>query len=118
MSPASAEGPIRGIEEIPDPVPELWVADADQQWLRRVWPRLQGAVSGISWMRRQLALGDARIMSTHVHGLTVTVLADASRAARTVDHAVTLVDDASHVIVVVDQRGRVTVRPADRHALN
>jgi hypothetical protein len=49
-------------------------------------------------------------MSTHIFGLTVTALADASLAARTVDHAVTLVDDASHVIVVVDQRGRVTMR--------
>jgi hypothetical protein len=57
-------------------------------------------------------------MSTHVYGLTVAVLADASRAARTVDHAVTLVDDASRVIVVVDQRGSVTMRPADRYALN
>lgn len=51
-------------------------------------------------------------MSTHIFGLTVAALADASHAARTVDHAVTLVDDASHVIVVVDQRGGVTVRMA------
>jgi hypothetical protein len=50
-------------------------------------------------------------MSTHVYGLTVNLLADASRAARTVDHAVTLVDDASHVIIVIDQCGRVSVRP-------
>jgi hypothetical protein len=50
-------------------------------------------------------------MSTHIYGLTVPALADASRAARTTDHAVTLVDEASHVIVVVDQRGRVTMRP-------
>ena len=57
-------------------------------------------------------------MSTHIFGLTVAVLADASRAARTVDHAVTLVDDVSHVIVVVDQRGRVTMRPAERYSLN
>jgi hypothetical protein len=69
-------------------------------------------------MRRWPGWGDAQIMSTHVYGLTVAVLADASRAARTVDHAVTLVDDASHVIVVVDQRGRVTMRLADRYALN
>jgi hypothetical protein len=59
-----------------------------------------------------------RVMSTHIFGLTVAVLADASRAARTVDHVVTLVDDASHVIVVVDQRGRVTLRPSERHSLN
>ena len=51
-------------------------------------------------------------MSTHIFGLTVAALADASHAARTVDHAVTLIDDASHVIVVVDQRGRVTMRMA------
>ena len=50
-------------------------------------------------------------MSTHVYGLTVNMLADASRAARTVDHAVTLVDDATRTIVVIDQRGRVTPRP-------
>ena len=53
-------------------------------------------------------------MSIHIFGLTVAALADASRAARTVDHAVTLVDDASHVNVVVDQRGRVTMRMAHR----
>ncbi|HET6835012.1 MAG TPA: hypothetical protein VFH30_14150 [Acidimicrobiales bacterium] len=56
-------------------------------------------------------------MSTHVFGLTVATLADASRAARTVDHAVTLVDEASHVVVVVDQRGRVIMRPQEHHAL-
>jgi hypothetical protein len=52
-------------------------------------------------------------MSTHIYGLTVSMLANASRAARTVDHAVTLLDDATHTIVVIDQRGRVTVRPDD-----
>lgn len=57
-------------------------------------------------------------MSTHIFGLMVAVLAEASRAARTVDHAVTLVDDASHVIVVVNQQGRVTTRPAERYSLN
>jgi hypothetical protein len=53
-------------------------------------------------------------MSTHIFGLTVDTLADASRAARTVDHAVTLVDEAAHMIVVVDQRGRVMMRPDGR----
>jgi hypothetical protein len=62
----------------------------------------------------ETAIRDARVMSTHIYGLTVGALADASRAARAVDHAVTLVDEASHVIVVVDQRGRVTMRPAAR----
>ena len=52
-------------------------------------------------------------MSTHVYGLTVSMLSDASRAARTVDHAVTVFDDATHTIVVIDQRGRVSVRPDD-----
>ncbi len=50
-------------------------------------------------------------MSTHVYGITVSLLADALRASRTVDHAVVLVDDASHMVVVIDQHGRVSVRP-------
>jgi hypothetical protein len=54
------------------------------------------------------------VMSTHIFGLTVATLADASRAARTVDHAVTLVDEATHMVVVVDQRGRVIVRPQEQ----
>jgi hypothetical protein len=53
-------------------------------------------------------------MSTHVFGLTIAMLADASHAARTVDRAVTLVDEASHVVVVVDKRGRVIMRPQER----
>jgi hypothetical protein len=53
-------------------------------------------------------------MSTHVFGLTVDLIEHASRAARTVDHAVTLVDDATRTIVVIDQRGRVTMRPGPR----
>ena len=57
--------------------------------------------------------GRGRVMSAHVFGLPVATLADASRAARTIDHAVTLVDEASHVIVVIDQRGRVVVRPQE-----
>jgi hypothetical protein len=57
-------------------------------------------------------------MSTHVFGLTVATLADASRAARTIDHAVTLVDEASHVVVVVDQRGRVSMRPQERYVVS
>ena len=48
-------------------------------------------------------------MSTHVDGLTVNILIDAFVAARTVDHNVTLVDDASHTVLVIDPRGRVTV---------
>jgi hypothetical protein len=50
-------------------------------------------------------------MSTHVYGLTVRMLADASRAARSIDNAVTLVDEATCMIVVVDQQGHVTARP-------
>jgi hypothetical protein len=60
--------------------------------------------------------GKGRVMSTHVFGLTVAKLADASRAARMVDRAVTLVDEASQIVVVVDPRGRVTMRPQERHA--
>src|SRR5688572_9630746 len=55
-----------------------------------VTARAYGTLEG-RYASRELA------MSTHVYGLTVNLLADASRAARTVDHAVTLVDDASHV---------------------
>jgi hypothetical protein len=47
----------------------------------------------------------------HVSGLTVGMLADASRAARTVDRAVALIDDAAHVVVLVDESGRIVVRP-------
>jgi hypothetical protein len=53
-------------------------------------------------------------MSIHIDGLTVTALTDASLTARSVDHAVTIVDDAAHVIVVVDPRGRVRIRPDER----
>jgi hypothetical protein len=49
-------------------------------------------------------------MSMHVFGLTVGTLAAASRAARTVGRAVTLVDEASRVVIIVDQSGRVTMR--------
>ena len=69
--------------------------------------RSHGTATSSDAQRRESA------MSTHVYGLTVNVLADASRAARTVDHAVTLLDHATHTIVVIDQRGRVTVRPDD-----
>ena len=58
--------------------------------------------------------GKERVMSTHVHGLTVAHLADASFTARSIDRAVTLVDDVSRAIIVVDQRGRVVVRPEER----
>jgi hypothetical protein len=61
----------------------------------------------------RLKKGKGRAMSTHVFGLTVATLADASRAARTVDHAVTLVDETSHMVIVVDQRGRVMMRPQE-----
>ncbi len=50
-------------------------------------------------------------MGIHVDGLTVRMLADASRAARTVDRAVALIDDAAHVVVLVDESGRIVVRP-------
>ena len=57
-------------------------------------------------------------MSTRVHALTVTMLADALLAAGTVEHPATLVDDATHTVVVIDQRGRVTqCRRRPRHPL-
>jgi hypothetical protein len=49
-------------------------------------------------------------MSTHVYGLRVTDLEHAWRAAATVDHAVSLVDDSSHTIVMVDKEGRLVIR--------
>jgi hypothetical protein len=53
-------------------------------------------------------------MSIHLDGLTIGALTDASLTARTVDHAVTIVDDAARVVVVVDPRGRVRIRPDER----
>jgi hypothetical protein len=49
-------------------------------------------------------------MGIHVYGVTVGTLQDASRAARTVDHAVTLIDDFAHMVVLVDQRGHIVIR--------
>jgi hypothetical protein len=49
-------------------------------------------------------------MGLHVYGVTVGMLEDASSAARTVDHAVTLIDDLAHMVIHVDQRGRVVIR--------
>ena len=54
-------------------------------------------------------------MSTHIFGLTVAALVGASRAARMIDHAVTLVDDASNTVVVVDTQGRVIMRTGKAH---
>jgi hypothetical protein len=51
---------------------------------------------------------------THVYGLRVTDLEHAWRAAATVDHAVSLVDDSSHTVVMVDQQGRVVMRSEER----
>jgi hypothetical protein len=50
-------------------------------------------------------------MGVHVSGLTVRMLTDASRAARVVDSAVTLIDDVAHMVIIVDQSGRVLLRP-------
>jgi hypothetical protein len=51
---------------------------------------------------------------THVYGLRVSDLEHAWRAAATVDHAVSLVDDSSHTIVLVDQKGRLVIRREER----
>jgi hypothetical protein len=53
-------------------------------------------------------------MGIHIYGVTVAALEDASRAARSVDHAVTLIDDAAHMVVIVDQRGRIVIRADNR----
>ena len=50
-------------------------------------------------------------MGIHVYGLSVGMLADASRAARTVDHAVALIDDFAHLVVLVDQRAASSFGP-------
>jgi hypothetical protein len=52
-------------------------------------------------------------MGIHVYGVTVGTLADASRAARMVDQVVTLIDDLAHMVVLVDQRGRIVIRSDD-----
>jgi hypothetical protein len=62
-------------------------------------------------MGRNLEEGPVGI---HVCELTVGMLADASRAARRVDHTVVLIDDLAHLVVLVDQRGRVVVRREKR----
>lgn len=53
-------------------------------------------------------------MSTHVQGLTVDELQFAYMRARTVDHSVELVDDATHTIVTVTTRGLLVMRPEER----
>jgi hypothetical protein len=55
-------------------------------------------------------------MGIHVFGVTDATLEDASRAARTLDHAVTLIDDSAHMVVLVDRRGRIVVRSEDAPA--
>ena len=54
-------------------------------------------------------------MGVNVFGLTIGMLADAARAARTADRSVLLIDDVAEV-VVIDQHGRLVVRPESRNA--
>jgi hypothetical protein len=49
-------------------------------------------------------------MGVHVFGLSIGMLADAAQAARTADRSVLLIDDVAHVVVLIDQRGRLVVR--------
>lgn len=49
-------------------------------------------------------------MTAHFNGLPASAITEAAYAARTVDHAITLVDDAAHVVVVVDPHGHVIAR--------
>lgn len=53
-------------------------------------------------------------MCTHVHGLTLAVLTDAHHEARSIDHPITLIDDTTHVVVVVDCAGHVIARPQEQ----
>jgi len=55
-------------------------------------------------------------MGVHVFGLTIGTLADAARAARTADRSVLLIDDVDHLVVLIDQHGRLVVRPDTRNA--
>jgi hypothetical protein len=55
-------------------------------------------------------------MGVHVFGLTIGMLADAAQAARTADRSVLLIDDLAQVVVVIDQHGRLLVRPESRNA--
>jgi hypothetical protein len=50
---------------------------------------------------------------THVEWLTVEALATAEMRARTVMHPVELVVDSAHVIVTVDQKGGLVIRPEE-----
>jgi hypothetical protein len=54
-------------------------------------------------------------MGVHVFGLTIGMLADAAQAARTADRSVLLIDDLAQVVVVIDQHGRLLVRPESRN---
>jgi hypothetical protein len=53
-----------------------------------------------------------RRLRIHVYGVTVATLEDVSRAARTVDYRVILIDDSAHT-VLVDQCGRIVIRSED-----
>jgi hypothetical protein len=55
-------------------------------------------------------------MGVHVFGLTIGMLADAAQAARIADRSVLLIDDVAHVVVLIDQHGRLVVRPETRNA--
>ena len=82
--------------------------------------RTLGAVAALPRAATAARARQEPAMSTHVHGLTITMLADAFLTARTVEHPVTLVDDATRTVVVIDQRGRVTPRADQgrpRHAV-
>lgn len=55
-------------------------------------------------------------MGVHVFGLTIGMVADAAQAARVADRSVLLIDDVAHVVVLIDQHGRLVVRPETRNA--
>jgi hypothetical protein len=66
--------------------------------------------------RRRTPIEESGSMGVHVFGLTIEMLADAAQAAQTADRSVLLIDDVAEVVVVIDQHGRLLVRPESRNA--
>jgi hypothetical protein len=51
---------------------------------------------------------------THINGLTMDWLTTAWMRARTTEHAISLVDEATHMIVTVSSKGDVVIRPEEQ----
>jgi hypothetical protein len=52
-------------------------------------------------------------VTAHVSGLRVDDLAYAACQAKSTGDTVSLVDDACHMVLAVDRRGRITIRPEE-----